>query len=236
MINESQEKILFNYKTLRLTIGVLAFLTPILVALVAGNKDLPSISAGYHSKAHDLFVGLLFIIGILLFAYNGNSLKEALWAKVAAGCAIVIALFPTECVKQKVCIIDMVNLNRETEVIIHGAAAFVFFSILAYFCFGPFRKSAIDKSEKKSLSDIEKTKAKKRKCIYTWCGIFILLSMLLVIIEKLLALKIWFPNFSHFHGQTVFIAEFAGLWAFGFAWLVASHLIKYLANEEDKWT
>lgn len=41
------------------------------------------------------FVGLLFVVGALMLAYNGHTTREALASKGAAVSAVVVALFPT---------------------------------------------------------------------------------------------------------------------------------------------
>ena len=65
-----------HYRTLRQLIGVLGLLLP--VAMVAGSAlagERPlvrdSISAYHASAVRDVFVGLVFSVGVFLFAYRG---------------------------------------------------------------------------------------------------------------------------------------------------------------------
>src|SRR5687768_1062017 len=114
--SKKQDEI-FDYRTLRLLVGIVAFALPIVVwatARIAGDK-IDSISISYHTdSARDFFVGALFIIATLMVAYNGHdpsgneSMKDGpaphplmkwiseKWAsKVVALMAVGVALFPT---------------------------------------------------------------------------------------------------------------------------------------------
>jgi len=70
----SQEKLVFDYRTLRLIVGAIAFLLPWVDIWLAGKVS-SSISEFYHTNARDVFVGSLFVIGILLVAYKGHPTK-----------------------------------------------------------------------------------------------------------------------------------------------------------------
>src|SRR5512143_4354394 len=87
------QSILLDYRTLRLLMGLIAFLLPPVVTLIA-SAALPSISASYYTHARDEYVGLLFIVGALWLAYNGWSTQETRMSKVAAIAAIGVAVFP----------------------------------------------------------------------------------------------------------------------------------------------
>jgi len=73
----------FDYRTLRLLIGLIAFSLPLVVELLA-TATIPSISASYYTEARDAFVGMLFIVGAFLWAYNGHTDWQGRWSKVAA--------------------------------------------------------------------------------------------------------------------------------------------------------
>ena len=62
----------FDYRALRLLVGLIAFALPIVVSLLS-IKTLPSISASYHAEGRDAFVGMLFVVGAFLWAYNGHT-------------------------------------------------------------------------------------------------------------------------------------------------------------------
>lgn len=65
----------FDYRALRLLMGLVALSLPFLVRFIATNP-LTSISASYHSEARDVFVGMLCIVAAFLWAYNGHSALE----------------------------------------------------------------------------------------------------------------------------------------------------------------
>jgi len=95
-IHSETKSTVFDYRLLRFFIGFIAFALPIVVTIVA-SRDLSSISASYYTDGRDWFVGMLFIVGSFLLAYNGHSLKEEVASKLAAFAAFGVALFPTSC-------------------------------------------------------------------------------------------------------------------------------------------
>ena len=94
----------FDYKALRLLIGVIAFSLPIAV-IIFSTEILQSISASYYTESRDLFVGMLTIVGALMFAYKGSrqdkgkvakySVSDATASKFACVSALLVAFFPT---------------------------------------------------------------------------------------------------------------------------------------------
>jgi hypothetical protein len=67
----SEGNLVFDYHTLRLYVGVLAFLLPWVVTYLA-HVIPPSISGSYYTAARNFFVGSMCVIGILLIAYKGH--------------------------------------------------------------------------------------------------------------------------------------------------------------------
>ena len=141
----------FDYRALRLLMGIIALSLPFVVSLIA-FESLSSISASYYTEARDAFVGLLLIVGAFLWAYNGHGPKEAIASKIASVAAILVAIFPTSCADCTVKIPTIFPVTKITP-IIHYVAALCLFSILAYFCFGPFRKNTKGKKGKKAKSE-----------------------------------------------------------------------------------
>src|SRR5215208_5760964 len=72
--SDEQNDLVFDYKALRLMVGAIAFLLP-WVVIVVTYQATSSISASYHTKVRDIFVGSLFVIGALLVAYNGHKIQ-----------------------------------------------------------------------------------------------------------------------------------------------------------------
>lgn len=196
----------FDYRTLRLLVGCIALSIPIIVSLLA-DTALTSISASYYTDARDAFVGLLFVVGAFLWAYNGHTQKQRIASKVASLAAIGVAVFPTTC---KAC-------TSSTDSILHYASAAVLFLILAMFCFVFFRTSIKDQQGKKQT----------RSRIYFTCGVVMVLSMVVLGATQFIDYSI---------KTVVFWAEAAALVAFGVAWIVAGKALPWLVDEDERLT
>lgn len=197
----------FDYRTLRFLVGLIAFSLPFVVTFIA-STPLQSISASYHTEGQDMFVGMLFIVGSFLVAYNGHLIREAIASKIAGISAILVALFPTACYT---CGVDINST-------IHYAAAVLLFGILTYFCLGPFRNKIKNKTGKKAT----------RSKIYLACGIIMILCMLAVPLGKLILNSDVYDSLA-----ITFWAEAIALNTFGVAWIVAGKYIP-LTTEEDE--
>lgn len=200
----------FDYRALRLLVGLIAFVLPFAVTLLA-KAELASISASYHDDAsRDLFVGLLFVVAAFLWAYNGHDRCQKISSKVAAVSAACVAVFPTAEKGQ----------DHDLDSIIHFTAAGILFLILAYFCLGPFR-------HKKDKLSCDPKKAARRRVIYLVCGWVILLAMAVIAATSV------FPGLKE--NRAVYWAEAVALGAFGVAWFVAGKLnyLKPLVGEEE---
>jgi hypothetical protein len=198
----------FSYKALRLLLGYIAFSLPSLVVLIAA-RPVSSISASYYTNARDVFVGGLFVIGALMWAYNGHTLQEKYLSKVGALAAWLAATNPTNC--------ETCSSNATSS--IHYVSAVVLFAIAAYFCLGPFRIS----------KDYELPKRAIRKRIYLACGLTIVIAILLAGIAQFTLpeaiMKTW---------AITYWAELLALWAFGVAWMVAGHYFRWLVDDEER--
>lgn len=190
----------FEYLTLRRLVGIVAFALPWVVWVVSAFVIPPSISASYYTPARNIFVGSLFVIGTLLYAYQGHTRTENQIANVGALAAVIAALCPTTC--------DGCNLDLVSG--LHLAAGATMFLVIAYFCLGPFRSSAKRKAD---------AKAQRRAAFYAVCGWAILVCILLAAITLI-------PFLSELNTtlRLTFVVETIALVAFGFAWIVASQL------------
>lgn len=203
------EQAVFDYRLLRLAMGLIAFLLPLIVDL-ASSKALSSISAAYHTEARDLFVGLLFVVGALLMAYRGHTARENRGANLAAVAAVMVALFPVPDVGEAV----------SWTTWVHYAAASGLFGILAWFCFGPFQERTRGRGGLKG----------RRARIYRASGWTIVGSMAGLGVSGLLL----DPDTSANYG-VIYWAEFIALWAFGMAWITAGKVIPFLTGPDDAW-
>lgn len=198
----------FDYRALRLLVGIIALSIPFIVWILA-KVDLTSISASYYTDARDAFVGMLFIVGAFLWAYNGHDKKQERSSKVAAVSAIGVALFPTTCATCESTIIGS----------LHYVFAAILFVILTIFCFVFFQKDIQGQSGEKG----------RRSKIYKICG-----SLMVIAIVTLGSQM--FIDFKQMFGWTrvTFWAEALALCAFGVAWIVAGKYLPGLATEEER--
>jgi hypothetical protein len=96
-----QKHVLATYFSLRLGIAVVAALLPIVLwageAILSGDLVLKgSMSAYYHSRMGDVFVGALFAIGAVLYLYKGFSEKENYVLNAAGVLVVGVTLLPTK--------------------------------------------------------------------------------------------------------------------------------------------
>lgn len=196
----------FDYRILRLIVGIIAFSMPFIVSLLSSSR-LSSISASYYADSRDAFVGMLFIVSALFWGYNGHSSKEAWASKGASIMAILIAIFPTRC--------DSCETNIKS--IIHYSAAFIMFSILTYFCFGPFREKTKGKGGKKGL----------RSKIYLTCGWIMFGCMVIIGVTEFFAIPIKVLSVTYW-------GEAIALGAFGIAWFVSGKCFSLFVGKNDR--
>ena len=206
MTTNNSDKV-FDYRSLRLMMGLIALALPVIVSILS-TKPLSSISASYYTEGRNAFVGMLFAVATLMWAYNGHSSKEKWVSKVAAIAALFVAIFPTTCNGCET------NINS----IIHYISATIMFTILAYFCFGPFRERTKGRGGKKG----------RRSKIYFTCGSIIVGCMVCMLLAKLTLsdeiMKRW---------RVIYWGETIALEAFGVAWFVAGKIFKPLVDDEE---
>lgn len=198
-----------DHHTMKLIVGLIALSLPFLTSYLAGGR-ITSISAAYYEGGwpQSIFVGFLFAIAAFLLAYNGRSTSEYVLSKVAAAAALGVALFPCKC-----------GGHAELLPYVHEIAAATMFLILAYFCY-TFFKRARNKSY---------AQAKVRAAIYALCAIAILLSILVIFVDKLSGGII-----SARVARITFYAEWTSLVAFGVAWLTASRAVPGLTHRDEQ--
>lgn len=200
-----------DHRTIKLIAGVVAISLPGLTSLFASTAIM-SISASYYEGgwSQSIFIGFLFAIGAFLLAYNGLSRSEMVLSKVASIAGLGVALFPCKC-----------DSHVELVPYVHGVSAATMFLILAYFCYGFFRR-AWGKGH---------PQAKARATIYALCGIAILLSILMLTSDYLSggSLRARIPRLT-------FYGEGLGLIAFGISWLTASHILPILTRQDERFS
>jgi len=208
------DQITATYKMLRLGLAVIAFAFPLLLWIgghVIANLPLAgSISAYYHASdflhpdegppgqgaMRNEFVGILFAMGALLFAYQGFSCLEDYALNLAGLLALGIALFPMKWPIEQ----------NDSSFSLHGMCAILFFACIAYVCIWRAADTL-------PLIDNAATRERYRLTyqILGWamviCPIFawVLIS--------------WMP----FHKSAIFLVELAGIYVFATYWVIKSH-------------
>jgi hypothetical protein len=205
-----------NVPLLRLIVGTLGMALPVVVMIwglfLSGWPPQDSLSDYYSLRTRDAFVGILFVIGWILFAYKGYEKMDNVAGKLACVFAMGVAIFP--------------NSGNGWERIVHFSSAACLFLVLSFFSLFLFTKTK-DSSEgfRRTVSGFRLSAArpgspvtrekKKRNTVYIVCGLVILVCMALVGLYMLL----W-QNTAISNIKPVFCLEWIMIWAFGFAWFV----------------
>ena len=133
-----QKHIVATYFSLRVALAFAAFALPLLLWVGGrfyGVALQDSMSAYYHATTsglcpsgggvmRDWFVGVLFAVGALLYAYRGYSDLENITLNIAGVLAIGIALFPMKVTCE----------HPDATFTPHGTCAFGFFICIAFVC------------------------------------------------------------------------------------------------------
>lgn len=198
-----------RYLTLRKAIGITGMLLFMLVALgglFSGTPLQDSVSAYYWTNSGDVLVGVLFMAGSFLLAYNGYDILDRIITITAGITALGIALFPCY---SGVSPAGYFQFSGELTGILHFIFAVVFFASLAVMSYFQFTKGS-DKSKEKKL----------RNRIYRICGL-VMFGMILV----LAVLHITGSGEFMARYNVTYYAEAVMLGAFGVSWLVKGQTI-----------
>lgn len=130
--SEELDKHVFStYVNLRFGIGALAIMFPVMLWLGGLHHGISlqgTMSAYYHQTVdghsmRDLFVGVLFAIGVFLYLYKGFSSGENIALNFAGLCALGVALFPMDWPE-----------DTTRKFTLHGFFAVSLFLCIAYVC------------------------------------------------------------------------------------------------------
>jgi hypothetical protein len=233
----------FDQLKLRLWVGVTAFILPILTPIIA-SAPLTSISASYHTDSRDIFVGILFVMGTLLWAYHGqasqpleaqqeSSVRPVVRKVLRVGkrreqeavttlgglAGIATALYPTACN----------GCDTDIRSVVHYFGAFILFSTTVYFCLFVFRDSAVAKAKKKENEGVSGKKQRRRAGFYLGCGLGIIVCMLGAV-----GAQFAIPSLAEAAWGATFVAEALALWLFATAWMVASKVFPWFADPDER--
>jgi len=202
---KTNNDLIISYFTLRKTLGLLGILLPFVLAfgnwIIFGNGLEDSISGYYHTGMGDVFVGILFAMGLFLFSYKGYTRWDDFAGDLACLFAIGVALFPTTPENSPS---DLARIFGK----IHFAFAALLFLTFAYFALFLFTKTHPDRPPTR--------RKRQRNVVYRGCGAAIVLSIALIIIVSLLPSEIASPIKLY---KPVFLLEAIAVVAFGISWL-----------------
>jgi len=198
-----------TYFSLRIGLAVMAFAFPILLLIGGYFAKVPiqsSMSAYYHASLHalsgspagqgvmrDVFVGILFAVGVILFLYQGVTRLEDYALNLAGMLALGIALFPMQ----------WSSGPKELAGKLHEAFAVSFFVCIAYvaiFRAGDTLPLIPDKA--------------RRKC---YRRLYIGIGWAMIGFPVLAFILAFFPAFRNYK---ILLIEFCGIYAFGSYWVV----------------
>ena len=198
------ERQVISYLQLRKGVGILGTSLPILLllgSLVFKICIQDSISDYYYTPLREVFVGILWAVGIFLFSYTGPQRIDNRLGNVTGAFAIGVSLFPTDDPRKILGPLDVGGL--------HLLFAGSFFILLAVFCLVLFVRSA--EGQKPTPEKL------RRNRIYRICGWTIVACVAVLI---LLFTTKFISEAEQERLNTTFWIEAVGLWAFGFSWLV----------------
>ena len=189
-----------SYVFMRRVVGRLAIILPPLLVfgepLVFDDRPFPlgSLSAYYYSGFREIFVGMLWAIGVFLIIYKWPERTRESRVSTYAGVAVlIVSLFPTGKPGAKVATTPLQDLIGEQWVeAVHFGFAGVFIFL---------------------LSRISRYWARhrppQRRLLHRACELVILAGLALAILE---GATDW-PDYG------ILVAEFAAVWAFAISWL-----------------
>ncbi|HET7175987.1 MAG TPA: DUF998 domain-containing protein [Gammaproteobacteria bacterium] len=211
--NPNLQPATIHYRELRRTIGLLGMFFPFIVAL--GGKAFfclslkPSLSQYYYSDMRDVFVGLLFAIGVFLSAYRGYELRDRYIGPAAGVFAVGIALFPMP-------FSDALPCPHPWASYVHYAFATAFFIVLIYFSLFEFTRTSGAWTPQKRI----------RNGIYRACGWIMIVCLIGMILNFIIEaadfepLKTWLAAIN-----PIFWGEAISIFFFGVSWLVKGETV-----------
>jgi hypothetical protein len=202
---------MINTKRLRVIVGCLGMLLPILVlvlSLAYGFKFPDSISETYFvDTCIAPFMIILGAAGVLLLTYQGYTVVDDVLNTSAGICGLGVCLFP--CAVAGRTLIGTFQLPVGTSNTIHTIAAVGFFGILAYNSLFQFTKGSENPTPNK----------KKRNVIFRVCGIGMFASFIALALAQFGVINI--PHVT-------WVIETVALFFFGISWLTKADCIPFL--------
>lgn len=203
----------FTYRRLRRAIGYLGVGLPVILVIFSAigffQTDLqPSISDYYYTNLREIFTGTLMAVGFFLIRYKGHG-NETFWkndqalTNIAGIMAIGVVLIPVNPEFDHEKTHTLIPYTYSWLGWIHYACAAILFGIFSILALNVFPIGQ-EKNEEIPVSALNENN------IYRFCGITIIILMVLVPISEMLEV---------FKYSTLVLEAFA-LFLFGAAWLI----------------
>lgn len=195
---------IISYFTLRILIGSLGMLLPILLVIsnYITNATVVienSISDYYdNGTAGDILVGVLFVLGFFLLCYKGYNRTDNIASSVGGVAALGVALFPTT--------------GNALVHSLHFVFATILFLVFIFFSLYLFRKG--------HANGVQSKLKPTRNNVYLICGI--IMSLCVVSIGVLSFNK--FTLIKNDYNLTFWLESMA-LIAFGFSWAIKGQML-----------
>uniref|UniRef100_UPI004049476C hypothetical protein n=1 Tax=Flavobacterium sp. TaxID=239 RepID=UPI004049476C len=218
--------------TLRILVGILGILLPILLPLVLRFTDgvdevLPSISHYYFTKSGPLFIAIMSLLAVFFIVYKGNKFMDFIISSIAGISALIVVFFPTENLIDKsefgtisyiITVLEPVSVRE----MIHYFAAAIFLLSLAIMSFCQFTIPTvyIENSEKQ---------IKVRHQLYRTLASIMIIAMGMILLGSDL-FKSSVPESIHkfyVDNNLTFWLETIAVECFGISWLVKGGEIKF---------
>lgn len=213
--NGQEELMLTKPNTLRITVGVLGMLLPVLLWLFTNvysnyNGCIPSISHYYFTRSCGVLEIVVGVLAIFLLIYKGDKPID-FWLSTIAGIgALLLLLFPTgnlfgleTGIYNNVTVTKLIdNPGREK---FHLASAGTFLACLAFMSLFVFTRP----NPKLAVQTHQK---KLRNVIYVFCGVIMLLALATVLLCFIfLEDDTWYNAHHITYWMEVVAVEFFGL-------------------------
>lgn len=207
----ANETMIISFLTLRRLVGILGVALPFLLVLgaliVFRTGPQSSISSYYHTGMRDVFVGLVCVIGCVLFSYKGYCRLDSLISNLAGFFAVGVALFPTTP--------DGPVTDQQARIgIVHITCATLFFLSLAWFSFAIFTRT--------SPGGEPTARKLARNRVYRTCGVVILgciLAMVACSVMDNALTRLLAP------GHPILLLESLADITFGISWMTKGQML-----------
>ncbi len=219
------------YRWLRRTVGILAMALPITLSGICHESGdcqaATSISGYFHTDLRFLFVTIMVLLGVLLFAYPGYDEDDDFAGHLAGAFAMGVVIFPT----------NAAGAPMDLRAWVHIVCAAAMFLLLAVFCLFLFRRTAADRKPggraasalagARGIFKLPKqppapgSRKRSRNNLFLVCGVVIVVSVAAMLVNSI-ATRNTPPDQS---SDFIWWCETIALFAFGLAWIVKGDML-----------